>query len=104
MEIRNRAAYMVTPGKMEIRELPMPQAQPGEVVLKIEYVGVCGSDAHFFESGMRKGKAFDLPFILGHECAGTVTQVGAGVQNVAVGDRVCFEPLRGLPGVQVRTL
>lgn len=40
MEIRNRAAYMVTPGKMEIRELPMPQAQPGEVVLKIEYVGV----------------------------------------------------------------
>mgnify|MGYP000693744462 CR=1 FL=1 len=77
MEIRNRAAYMVTPGKMEIRELPMPQAQPGEVVLKIEYVGVCGSDAHFFESGMRKGKAFDLPFILGHECAGTVTQVGA---------------------------
>ena len=92
MEIRNRAAYMVTPGKMEIRELPMPQAQPGEVVLKIEYVGVCGSDAHFFESGMRKGKAFDLPFILGHECAGTVTQVGAGVQNVAVGDRVCFEP------------
>ncbi len=38
MEIRNRAAYMVTPGKMEIRELPMPQAQPGEVVLKIEYV------------------------------------------------------------------
>ena len=75
MEIRNRAAYMVTPGKMEIRELPMPQAQPGEVVLKIEYVGVCGSDAHFFESGMRKGKAFDLPFILGHECAGTVTQV-----------------------------
>ena len=34
MEIRNRAAYMVTPGKMEIRELPMPQAQPGEVVLK----------------------------------------------------------------------
>ena len=65
MEIRNRAAYMVTPGKMEIRELPMPQAQPGEVVLKIEYVGVCGSDAHFFESGMRKGKAFDLPFILG---------------------------------------
>lgn len=89
MEIRNRAAYMVTPGKMEIRELPMPQAQPGEVVLKIEYVGVCGSDAHFFESGMRKGKAFDLPFILGHECAGTVTQVGAGVQ---VGDRVCFEP------------
>ena len=46
MEIRNRAAYMVTPGKMEIRELPMPQAQPGEVVLKIEYVGVCGSDRH----------------------------------------------------------
>lgn len=78
--------------QMEIREIPMPVAATHEIVLKVEYVGVCGSDAHFFESGVRKEKPFALPFILGHECAGTVTQVGAGVKNLKVGDRVCFEP------------
>jgi len=88
----NRAAYMTAVKKMEIREIPLPEVGADEIVLKVEYVGVCGSDAHFFESGERKGKAFDLPFVLGHECAGTVTQVGANVKHLAVGDRVCFEP------------
>lgn len=88
----NRAAYMTAVKQMEIRELPVPAAGAGEIVLKVEYVGVCGSDAHFFESGMRKGKTFDLPFILGHECAGTVVETGAGVAGLQEGDRVCFEP------------
>lgn len=88
----NRAAYMTAVKKMEIREIPMPEAAEGEIVLRVEYVGVCGSDAHFFESGERKGKAFGLPFILGHECAGTVVSVGKDVKNVKQGDRVCFEP------------
>lgn len=88
----NRAAYMTAVKQLEIRELPMPEAGADEIVLKVEYVGVCGSDAHFFESGMRKGKAFDLPFILGHECAGTIVQTGDHVTELCVGDRVCFEP------------
>mgnify|MGYP004531603259 FL=1 len=92
MQQKNRAAYMVDLGKMEMRELPVPTAKPGEVVLKVEYVGVCGSDVHFFETGVRKGKPFQLPFILGHECAGMVTEVGEGVKSIKVGDRVCFEP------------
>lgn len=92
MSTNNRAAYMTAVKRMEIRELPVPAAKSGEVVIKVEYVGVCGSDAHFFESGQRKGKDFDLPFILGHECAGTVTQVGEHVEGLKPGDRVCFEP------------
>ena len=92
MNAVNRATYMTAVKKMEIREIPLPEARPDEIVLKVEYVGVCGSDTHFFESGMRKGKVFDLPFILGHECAGTVTQVGKNVTNLVAGDRVCFEP------------
>lgn len=88
----NHAAYMTAVRRIEIREIPMPEAGAGELVIRMEYVGICGSDAHFFESGQRKGKDFDLPFILGHECAGTVTQVGAGAEAFAVGDRVCFEP------------
>lgn len=92
MPVTNRAAYMTAVKQMEIRNIPMPEAGPDEIVLKVEYVGVCGSDTHFFETGVRKGKAFDLPFILGHECAGTVTQLGENVTNLRVGDRVCFEP------------
>ena len=92
MQQRNRAAYMISPKKIELRELPMPTAKPGEVILKVEYVGVCGSDVHFLETGVRKGKPFPLPFILGHECAGTVTEVGDGVKSIKVGERVCFEP------------
>lgn len=92
METKNRAAFMTAVKQMEIRELPMPRAESGEVVLHVEYVGVCGSDSHFFESGERKGKPFGLPFILGHECAGTVVQAGAGAGDLREGDRVCFEP------------
>lgn len=92
MQQRNRAAYMISPKKIELRELPMPTAKPGEVILKVEYVGVCGSDVHFLETGVRKGKPFPLPFILGHECTGTVTEVGDGVKSIKVGERVCFEP------------
>lgn len=92
MPVTNRAAYMTAVKRMEIRDIPMPEAGPDEIVLRVEYVGVCGSDTHFFETGVRKGKAFDLPFILGHECAGTVTRLGEDVTNLKVGDRVCFEP------------
>lgn len=92
MNEQNRAAYMTEVKRLEIREIPMPEPGPDEIVLKVEYVGVCGSDAHFFETGVRKGKAFDLPFILGHECAGTVTQAGKNVGTIVPGDRVCFEP------------
>lgn len=92
MSKQNRAAYMTAVKKMDIREIPMPKPGPSEIVLKVEYVGVCGSDTHFFETGVRKGKPFGLPLILGHECAGTITQVGEGVTTVTPGDRVCFEP------------
>lgn len=92
MEGKNRAAYMTAVKKIELMETAFPVARKNEVVLKTEYVGICGSDAHFFELGERKGKPFDLPFILGHECAGTVVEVGAEVKNITVGDRVCFEP------------
>lgn len=90
--MENHAAYMTAVKQMNIRAIPMANAAENEVVIRVEYVGICGSDEHFFESGQRKGKAFDLPFILGHECAGTVTEIGAGVTNLTIGDRVCFEP------------
>lgn len=94
--MKNTEAILVTPGTMRIQEAPVPVPKDDEVLLKVEYVGICGSDIHGFESG---------PFIppkdpnqkigLGHECAGTVVQVGAKVQKIKVGDRVNIEP--GVP-------
>jgi len=88
----NKAAFMTEVKKIELKEIPMPEASQDSVVIKVEYIGVCGSDAHFFETGIRKGKPFDLPFVLGHECAGTIVKTGSNVNDFKVGDRVCIEP------------
>ncbi|MCD8019770.1 MAG: NAD(P)-dependent alcohol dehydrogenase [Clostridiales bacterium] len=94
--MKNSEAILVTPGTMEIREAPMPEPKDDEVLLKVEYVGICGSDVHGFQFG---------PFIppkdpnqkigLGHECAGTVVKVGRKVTRFQPGDRVNIEP--GVP-------
>jgi L-iditol 2-dehydrogenase len=90
--MQNRAAYMTEKGKITIVDIPVPEPAENEVLLRIEYVGICGSDAHFLETGMRKGKSFNLPFILGHECSATIVEIGKGVTDLAIGDRVTFEP------------
>lgn len=94
--MKNTEAILVTPGTMRIQDAPVPVPKEDEILLKVEYVGICGSDIHGFESG---------PFIppkdprqkigLGHECAGTVAAVGAKVTKFKVGDRVNIEP--GVP-------
>lgn len=94
--MKNTEAILVTPGTMEIQDANMPVPNDDEILLKVEYVGICGSDIHGFESG---------PFIppkdpnqkigLGHECAGTVIGVGKGVTKFAIGDKVAIEP--GIP-------
>ena len=75
-------------------ERPIPQPQADEVLVKIEYVGVCGSDLHYYESGAIGDYVVKPPFVLGHEAAGTVVQVGEDVTHLAVGDRVALEPGR----------
>lgn len=94
--MKNTEAILVTPGTMRIQDAPVPVPKEDEVLLKVEYVGMCGSDIHGFESG---------PFIppkdpnqkigLGHECAGTVVGVGSKVKKIKVGDKVNIEP--GVP-------
>ncbi|MDR3120156.1 MAG: NAD(P)-dependent alcohol dehydrogenase [Clostridiales bacterium] len=88
----NRAAFMTGIRKMEIREVPMPTAKSGQVVVKLEYVGICGSDVHYYEHGRIGSAIVNGDFILGHECAGVVTALGDGVRGLAVGDRVALEP------------
>lgn len=80
-------------GKHDLRveQSPMPQAGAGEVLIQVKACGVCGTDVHIFEGD--KGAAdTHPPCILGHEFAGVVAAVGEGVEDVAVGDRVCVDP------------
>ncbi len=58
-------------------------------------MGVCGSDLHFYHEGHIGDKVVERPYVLGHEAAGEVVEVGADVKAYKVGDRVCLEP--GIP-------
>ncbi|MCH2430673.1 MAG: S-(hydroxymethyl)mycothiol dehydrogenase [Acidimicrobiales bacterium] len=89
------------PVTMEVIEVPDPG--PGEVLVTVQACGVCHTDLHYREGAIND----DFPFLLGHEAAGTVEEVGDGVTNVAVGDFVvlnwravcgqCRSCLRGRP-------
>ena len=78
--------------KMEIREIEVPVPKEGQVLVKLEYVGICGSDVHYLEHGKIGDFVVNGDFILGHECAGTVAAVGPGVKSLKVGDKVALEP------------
>ena len=61
-------------------------------MVKLEYVGICGSDLHFYKAGAIGGHVVEPPFVLGHEPGGTVVEVGKDVKHLKVGDRVALEP------------
>jgi len=78
---------------MEMGEVPEPKIEKdNDVLLKITMVGVCGSDVHYYEAGRIGSQVVQYPFIVGHECAATVADVGRAVKTVKVGDRVAVEP------------
>lgn len=87
-----KTAVMTDLMKVEIQERPIPVPKDNEVLVKVEYVGICGSDLHYFESGRIGNFIVEPPFVLGHEAAGTVVEVGANVKNLKVGERVALEP------------
>lgn len=78
--------------KMEIRDIEMPEAGAKEVLVELEYVGICGSDVHYFHDGRCGDYKVEGDFMLGHECAGTVIALGEGVEHLKVGDKVALEP------------
>jgi len=88
----NRSAWLTEQSKLEIRNMEMPEPQDDEVVVRVEYVGVCGSDMHFYETGCYSKGPIPFPHIIGHECAGVVTKLGKNVTALQVGDRVALEP------------
>lgn len=94
--MENQTAYLVEPGKFEIQQSPMPVCREDDVIVKIRHMGICGSDTMFFQDPT-VGGALDtkLPIVLGHECAGTVVEIGKNVKMLKKGDVVALEP--GVP-------
>ena len=88
-----KVAYLTGLRELEIREAPQPELQrPGDVLLRINTVGVCGSDVHYYTSGGIGTQRVQYPQTVGHECAGTVVETGSEARHLAAGQRVAVEP------------
>lgn len=92
MEKKMKVAVMNGVRKMGFVEREIPQPADNEVLVKLEYVGICGSDMHYYETGRIGNYVVEPPFVLGHEPGGVVVEVGKNVTHLKVGDRVALEP------------
>lgn len=84
-----RQAVMTAPGEIELHEIKTPQPGPGEVLLRIHKIGVCGSDVHVYHG---KHPYTGYPVVQGHEFSASVAAVGAGVEGLQPGQKVTAMP------------
>ena len=87
-----RAAELIAPLTFRLTDMPIEDPGPGEVQVRIEAVGVCGSDLHAYSEGAVGSTPNVYPMVLGHEPAGRIVKTGAGVTGLAAGDRGALEP------------
>ena len=100
MTTRVRAAVMKAPRRLEVETFPYPALEPGAVLLKVIYSGVCGTDKHTYRgetkqyAGTPHERELTYPLICGHENVGIVAEIGPGGaadnegQPLLVGDRI----------------
>ena len=87
-----KAARLYGIGDIRIDEVPRPSPGPGEALVRVKAVGICGSDVHYFKEGRIGEVVVSEPLVLGHEPAGVVEAVGEGVEHLKPGDRVAVDP------------
>ena len=92
MEGRMKVCVLTGKKKLEWVERDIPQPGKGELQIKLEYVGVRGSDLHFYQAGQLANWTLEGPLALGHEPGGVVTAIGEGVEGFGIGDKVSIEP------------
>lgn len=96
-----RALVLERIRELSLRDIDLPLAVgPGDLRIRIDTVGVCGSDVHYYTHGRIGPFIVNEPMVLGHEAAGTVVEVGSAVTGFRPGDRVCMEP--GIPDLTSR--
>ncbi|MGE5795869.1 MAG: zinc-dependent alcohol dehydrogenase [Ignavibacteria bacterium] len=88
-----KSAVLTGIKKIQVIDAPKPELlNNNDVLLKIESVGVCGSDLHYYNQGKIGDQIIDFPFTIGHECSAVVEKTGASVKKVKPGDLVAVEP------------
>lgn len=87
-----KVSIMTDIKQLEFTERAVSAVGPQDVLVKVEAVGICGSDLHYFEHGRIGNYIVKPPFVLGHEASGVVVEVGPEVTHLKVGDRVALEP------------
>lgn len=94
MENKSNLSFILNkPHDVCYDERPVPKvASPHDVLVAVNYTGICGSDVHYWEHGAIGHFVVKDPMVLGHESAGTVVGVGSAVKTLRAGDRVALEP------------
>ena len=89
-----KAVYLTGLRQMELRQVPTPDlAGPRDVLLRVDTLGVCGSDIHYYTQGKIEPGVAAFPQLLGHELAATILELGAEVKSLHPGQRVAVDPL-----------
>ncbi|KAF7553539.1 hypothetical protein G7Z17_g3542 [Cylindrodendrum hubeiense] len=94
MAPENLSCLLSGAGKARFEDRPVPEiTDPHDILIRIAYVGVCGSDVHFWKhGGVTRKVSEEEPLVMGHEASGIVHSVGSEVATVKPGDRVAIEP------------
>lgn len=87
-----KTAELAKKETITFRERSIPTPQENELLIQVEYVGICGSDVHLYQTATCCGKDVTEPCVLGHEAAGVVVGMGSAVQYFKIGDRIAVEP------------
>merc|ERR1712083_385284 len=91
----NLTAILYKTDDIRLEQQDVVEPGPDQVLLRMDSVGICGSDVHYWTHGAIGDFIVKAPMVLGHEAAGVVAKLGSSVSNLKVGDRVAIEP--GVP-------
>ncbi|MFF1539495.1 NAD(P)-dependent alcohol dehydrogenase [Microbacterium sp. NPDC058269] len=87
-----RASVLVRAGELTVETRPVPAPAADQVIVRVNAVGICGSDVHYFHEGRIGDFVVEEPLVLGHEAGGTIVAVGTDIDDSRVGERVSIEP------------
>jgi len=87
-----KASFLYGIRDVRLVDCPIPEPGPGDVLLQVASVGVCGSDVHYYVEGRIGGQVITAPVIMGHEFSARVAQLGEGVQGLEIGQLVAVDP------------
>lgn len=83
-------AFITAPGKIQIEQKTLLELNPDQVLVRVKFASICGSDLHLFKG---KHPSVALPSAVGHELSGEVISIGSSISKISVGDRVTIEPV-----------